>query len=227
MQLAGSPAPIDLISMDASLMQMTEVAYELRNSAPLLVASEESPPGEGYPYHKWLARLAANTGMSPRELGTVIAQEYVNWYGSPSHSYPVTQSLIDLSRVHNVAEATDDLAKALLPRLTSDANAIRNARQNAQSYAFSFYKDLVDYASLVNQTIPDPAISTAYNKLLNAMSSAVLFEAHAGSDMARSHGLSIYVPAPGEYPEYMPRYRNLSFIRDYPNWADFIEGQRQ
>jgi hypothetical protein len=225
--LAGSPEPINLIAMDASLMQMVEVAYELRNSAPLLVASEESPPGDGYPYDKWLIKLAANTGMSARELGTVIAQEYVNWYASPSHEYPVTQSLIDLSQIRGVAEATDDLAAAMLPHLATDADAIRNARQNAQSYAFSFYKDLQDYASLINQTIPDPAISAAYNKLKTAMSSAVLFEAHAGSDMARSHGLSLYVPAPGEYTEYMIRYKNLSFTKDFPNWAEVITGQKQ
>ena len=45
---AGAAQPIDAITFDASLMQMLEVAYELRNSARVMIGSEESPPGAGY-----------------------------------------------------------------------------------------------------------------------------------------------------------------------------------
>ncbi|MBI2843787.1 MAG: hypothetical protein HYX78_10340 [Armatimonadetes bacterium] len=219
--LASASPQIDLVAFDASLMQMTEVAYEMRNSATLLVGSEESPPGDGYVYDRWLAPLAASPGMSPRQLGTIIAQEYIKAY---TNQYPVTQSLVQLSNVAAVAEAADDLAAAIIPHASTSAAALRTARTSAQAYAFDYYKDLLDYAGLVNQLVPDLAVSAAYSKLQTALSSAVLYEAHTGSEVQRSHGLSIYVPAPSEY---LDRYEDIAFSRDYPNWARWLEAQKE
>jgi len=41
---------IDIVGMDACLMAMTEVAYQIKNHADILVASEENEPGDGWPY---------------------------------------------------------------------------------------------------------------------------------------------------------------------------------
>ena len=43
----------DVFVMDCSLMQMAEVAYQIRDKADWLVGSQESPPGSGYPYDKF------------------------------------------------------------------------------------------------------------------------------------------------------------------------------
>jgi len=221
--LSGIPEPIDLIAFDASLMQMLEVAYELRNSARLLVGSEESPPGDGYVYDRWLSKLAASPGMGAAELGMVIAQEYVNSYAG---RYPVTQSVVELSNISKVAKAADDFAAAVIPHAASKSAALRIARSSAQSYSSDYfnYKDLVDYASIVNQLIPDENISAAYRQLQSAMESAVIYEKHTGDSVARSHGLSIYVPPANDY---LSRYEMISFSRDYPNWANLIKAQRE
>lgn len=222
--LAGSPEPIDLIAMDASLMQMLEIAYELKDSAPLVVASEESPHGDGYPYDQWLGKLVTSPGMSARQLGQTIVDEYINHYSEPGHEYPSTESLIDLANIENVAQSADDLAAAILPHVNSDEAALVTARQNSQAYAFEYYKDLIDYAGMVHQLIPDPAITTAYNNLQVALNSAVIFERHTGSEVSRSHGLSIYMPE--DPTDYVDSYENLSFTQDYPNWAELIKAQR-
>lgn len=219
--LSGAVQQIDVVAFDASLMQMLEVAYELRSSAKILVGSEESPPGDGYVYDRWLAPLAASPGMGATQLGTVIAQEYVKAY---TNVYDVTQSVIELANLPAVAVAADDLALALIPQATTNAAALRSARQSAQSYAFDYYKDLIDYAGLVNQLVPDAAISAAYAKLQTALSSAVIYEAHTGSSVARSHGLSVYVPEPSEY---LSRYETIAFSRDYPNWAKWLKAQKE
>lgn len=219
--LAAASPQIDLVAFDASLMQMLEVAYEIRNNAVTLVGSEESPPGEGYVYDTWLSKLVASPGMNSRELGTIISQEFIKSY---TNQKDVTQSVIDLSKMTDVASAADGLAAAMLPHETSDAAALRTARRQSQAYAFDFYKDLVDYATLVNQLVPDAAISSAKSNLQTAMSSAVVFEAHTGATVDRSHGLSIYVPEPGDY---ITRYETLAFTKDYPKWAEFIKAQQQ
>lgn len=219
--LSSASPQIDIIAMDACMMQMLEVSYEIRNSAKFVVASEASPPGEGYVYDKWLAKLVASPSMSSRELGTVIAQEFVKAYVDQTD---VAESVLDLSKMSDVAQATDELVTAIIPHKSTDASPLRTARRNAQAYEFDFYKDLTDYAALVNQLVPDPAITSARAKLQSAMSSAVIFEAHTGSTMDRSHGLSVYVPEPGDY---ITRYETLSFSKDYPNWAEFIKAQQE
>jgi hypothetical protein len=83
---------------------------------------------------------------------------------------------------------------------------------------------LVDYAQIVNQLVPDAAITTARNRLQTALSSAVVFETHFGETESRSHGLSIYVPTPADY---ITRYETLSFTSDYPNWATWLKSQQQ
>ena len=41
---------VDLVGMDACLMTMLEVAYQIRDHAQILVGSEEVEPGDGWPY---------------------------------------------------------------------------------------------------------------------------------------------------------------------------------
>lgn len=218
--LAAANPLIDVLAMDASLMQMLEVAYEVKDSARYMVGSEESPPGEGYEYHRWLGRLVANPTMSPAELCNVLVQEYVTAY---TGRYSVTQSAVDLSKITGVAQAADSLARALIPFASSSAAALSSARDTAQSYAYVYYKDLVDYATRVSALLGSDEVFAARNELSNAMSAAVIAEAHTGASVAQSHGLSIYIPEPSTY---LVRYRDLAFARD-TQWDEFLKAQQR
>src|SRR6185503_11046291 len=61
---AAVKRPIDVLGFDACLMSMIEVAYQLRGLAGHIVASEEVEPGDGWPYDKVIADLAANPNAS-------------------------------------------------------------------------------------------------------------------------------------------------------------------
>src|SRR5205823_6865956 len=50
---------IAVIGMDACLMSMVEVAYQIRGAASVMVGSEQTEPGEGWPYDSILRALAA------------------------------------------------------------------------------------------------------------------------------------------------------------------------
>ena len=56
---------IDILGMDACLMSMVEVAYQMRDAVDYSVGSEESEPNEGWPYDRILKALAANPAMTP------------------------------------------------------------------------------------------------------------------------------------------------------------------
>ncbi|MBI2525262.1 MAG: hypothetical protein HYV93_04700 [Candidatus Rokubacteria bacterium] len=55
--------------MDACLMTMIEVAYQLRDHAQILMGSEEIEPGAGWPDAAILGDLAAKPTVGPEELG--------------------------------------------------------------------------------------------------------------------------------------------------------------
>jgi len=216
--LAAANPRIDLIAMDASLMQMAEVAYELRDSALYLVGSEESPPGEGYVYDRWLGRLAASPNMTPAALGKVIVDEFVDAY---TGSFSVTQSVVDLARIGDVAAAVDGLAGALIPLAAGKSAALASARSTAQQYAFVDYKDLLDFAERAASVLGDASVSSALIALQQAMTQAIVAEGHTGSSVAQSHGLSIYIPPPGSY---LTRYEELMFAKD-TRWDEFLKAQ--
>jgi len=101
---------IDIVGMDACLMAMTEVAYQIKDHADILVTSEESEPNDGWPYDTILAQLAANPTMSSTQLAIDIVDKYI--YSYPS--YDVTQSAIDLSYMNTLANQLSELAQYIM-----------------------------------------------------------------------------------------------------------------
>lgn len=213
---------MDVLLFDASLMQMLEVAYECRNVARYIVGSEESPPGEGYPYHRIFLALMDNSDIPPAEWAKDVVRQFVNFYQQyfPSY-YNITQSVVDTAKLEGVANALDNLAGTLIERRNLYVNALRNARENAQSYASYFeYKDLWHVAQLIKEYTGDGQIATRVDALHAALREAVLYEAHADSNRVRnSHGLSIYYPSAGDY---LGRYSNLALARA-TRWDEWLQ----
>lgn len=115
---SNTGASLDVIGFDACLMAMCEVAYEMRNLADVMVASEESEPGAGWPYNTILADLTANPSMNSAELGTVIVDRY---YASYSNNY--TQSAIDLNQMDNLAAVVGQFVSTMLSNWATDYDA--------------------------------------------------------------------------------------------------------
>lgn len=215
---------LDIVAMDASLMQMMEVAYEIRHRTGLIVGSQESPPGEGYPYHTWIGPLVADPSMSPRDLARLIVNQTVDTLGS---RYDLTQSALDTSQLGGLAQAIDSFAKALIPREAQYREALTRARNNAQRYgsgssAYATFKDLVDYADQVARETGDSILAQERDKVKAALNQALVAERHSGTSVANSHGLSIYVPPSTDWTSTRSRYRNLAFAQD-THWDEWID----
>jgi len=82
----------DILAMDACLMQMAEVGYQVKDYTDYIVASEETEPGDGYTYDTFLGPLAAKPSMSALELSKVTAQAYTAHYAQAGQG--ATQSSI-------------------------------------------------------------------------------------------------------------------------------------
>jgi hypothetical protein len=210
---------MDMVIFDASLMQMLEVAYEIRDMAQIMVGSEESPPGEGYVYDTFLADLAENPNMSAEDFGRQIVARTIEAYGRNSN---ITQSALHLNKIQTVAERLHDFANALRANIGNNRAAMVDARMKAQNYTYPENKDLWHYAQLIRDTTSTTAIRNAVTSLQTALSDAIFAEDN-GSLLPNSNGLAIYIPAP---TNYLSIYGNLALARSTV-WDEWLKEQPQ
>ena len=213
---------IDLVGMDACLMAMLEIAWQIRDHARVLVASEEIEPGTGWPYAAILRDLIARSAMGPAELATTIVRRYAASYRWPGHG--VTQSAIDLSCLDELVDAVDRLASVLLAALAGVHQAVAGARRRTLSFFHDHYVDLHHFASNLAQGSDLAAVRHACLDVMAIVTgrkakSPVITESHAGPRMGAARGLSIYFPPSGDPWAF---YQELDFAQR-TRWADFLE----
>ena len=222
----GKPFKLSVVGFDACLMGMVEVAYALRNVADYVVGSEETEPGEGWPYDAILGVVAAQVTTDPKTLATTIVEKYGASYGPGSG---VTQSAVDVSKLAGVVAAID----AFTGSATSEWDKLKTARANAQQYHVAGYEsfwgtDLWDYANRVHSGVSSSDIKTAASNLKAAIDAFVVAEFH-GSQRPGSHGTAIYFPktkaARDDDPEHTAytdanTYQPVDFVKDHQwdNW---------
>lgn len=112
--------PLDLIGFDACLMGMTEVAYEARHYASVMVASEHAEPSSGWPYDAILAQLAGTPEMDSAQLATIIVDSYQASHAPTSY----TMAAVDLSKIDSVVDRLKDLSQSLVVYAGTDSGAI-------------------------------------------------------------------------------------------------------
>ena len=209
---------IDIIGMDACLMNMAEVAYQMRDTADYSVGSEETEPSDGWPYDRILKALAAKPDMTPEELSKTIVSQYLASYKSTEN---VTQSAIRLAELKPLTVAVDGLAKALTKILTVAAarTALINARAQVQEYSrpYDDYCDLLDLCDLIDKGVNNAAVKTACAAVKQAAAAAIVASGCKGAAMADSHGISIYFPK----RKISPLYKTLDFTKQ-SKWDEFL-----
>jgi len=236
---------IDVISMDACLMSMIEVAYQLRECADYMVASESfihtHQTGNGI-FLNWrldriYSNLTANPDMDPSTLAMICVENFRTGKAfilPPSVVKPQAVDCIgaiDLSAIARVAEFVDNLSKHLMimkhlrffiPFIFLKTQKFSGAF-DFLGYTFYPYVDLYDFSKNVATMMPYPEIKELSGELMRSIERAVIAERHGKNivlgEHPRAHGLSIYFPY--RMINYDSGYENLDFSRD-TNWDEFI-----
>jgi len=210
---------LDLLGFDACLMNMIEIAYQLRTTVRFIVGSEQVEPGDGWPYDRVLSAIAARPGMSPREVGDTVVREYFASYAGES----VTQSLLDVDKTARCADAVDALAGALLAVLDDpvEYGALARAFNRALRFEIDDFADLGSLCEEIDAALLDDGVQRAAAAVIAAIdgrNGLVAAEAHAGRRNARARGVSIY--APRRRPS--TAYARLDFARQ-TKWNELLE----
>ncbi|MFN8607706.1 MAG: clostripain-related cysteine peptidase [Vulcanimicrobiota bacterium] len=198
----GSSHP-DLLVMDACEMGSVEVAYQLRDSAQFLVASEEIIGTMGLPHQDFLGHLVTNPKVTPRQL----AVDLVNLSGDDSANRvdkgkpQAAEQLaaIRLDRLEALAEAMHGLGRSLaasdIPRarLKEMIEETQHFNGDSKVKPDSDYRDISHFCELLAEE-PEPVASAAA-RVQKSLQAALLANHCQGEDVTEGNGLSVYLPA--------------------------------
>ena len=224
----------DILIIDCSLEGTAEVAFECRNVARVYVATEESPPGQGLAYDLWLTALKAS-GKNPCDLGNSIVSTFISQpaYVSDFFQSELTMSMTDLTALQNVISALDAFGIKLRAHRVDSAAIIASARDTSQTFDFSDYKDLYDFADHIRTSGAPAELKQSAMDLETAMVSSTtgsILASQHGNDRASTHGratgLTIHFPLPGQLES---EYATLAISQPgaAPNWGLFLQTQVQ
>ena len=226
---------IDIIGFDACLMGMVEIAYEIKDSAHIMIASENTEPFDGWPYNDFLAYLV-NHPLSPEDnISTAVVKDYITHYGSNGTE---TLSAINLDSIDYLCSAFDNLSKALLSdndSITLFKNSIvpnvQRLDENADN-SIESYDSYVDMIDMVRRIINDNGFSQFVRDNASVVNSifdnSTIIENKKGSGVPNAFGLSIWLPDNTAFSStyYQNKYRVLDFYKDF-KWYNFLQKLNQ
>ena len=223
---------VDVVATDACLMQMAEVAYELKDFAKYIVGSEETIPGKGYAYHKILRRLRLNARRGAESMGAMLTRTYGQ---SMLAEEGATLSSLDASQLPGLANLMDAFARAAMASGDEVKNALREARDEAYAYDESNFKDLARFMKAAEKKLEQGELKTLARRIHRHITRELvdarrrnLFaydrDAETGEkenyrlDLSnKSKGVSAYIPD----SSVSWKYSQLAFARD-TQWDEFL-----
>jgi KaiC/GvpD/RAD55 family RecA-like ATPase len=228
--LSGLPAIMDVVLIDACSMGMTEIAYQIKDCANVLVG----PQGIGYapaPYDDYLSTLTSNPSISPSAFARDVVTDYMEWcIDAPSDNVPnATMSATDLTKITSLTAAIDEFALKLKEREAPYHEQISLARNLTVGYQGPYadqtgnYIDLYHFAQLTHQYVIDKEIRNTADQVMTALSAGNTIIVEADKAHPNSHGLSIFFPDENEkYENFGSMYEETTFAQD-TTWKEFVK----
>lgn len=215
---------IDIVHYDSCSMALFEHAYEIRDYAHYLIASQYLA-WSVFAYRDYAAQVSiqdatmlsgldeviasVSAESTPRTLATQIAERYFNH--PQLTDKPRTIAVLDLGQVESVRQALDQLVILLKNEIASVQTPLKNIRQQVQTFDSRSpayvndpqdeYIDLYHWASLV-RSLPNVSISTAAQELMDKVRTQLVVLSrrasgqYAGSaiNLDQAYGVSLYYP---------------------------------
>lgn len=138
----------DFIGFDACLMGTIETAYMLEKYADYLIASEETEPGAGWGYTKWLDAISRNPSIATLELGRMIIDDFVS--GWEKIFEDCTLSIIELREIpYTYQMLCKYMADSTVVLENYGFKELSEARATAKAFGEGGYEqiDIIDYVN--------------------------------------------------------------------------------
>lgn len=151
---------LDCIGFDACFMGGMEIAYQVREYADYMIASEELEMARGWNYYSIISKLCAGN-VTPAQLGQEVVSSFEALYRGKTPF--CTQSCVDLSRMDEVVNNLNAVLQHLEPCLKNHGSAlgqaICKARKASLQFSAKFYIDLHSfYSQFLQHLLNEPGI---------------------------------------------------------------------
>ncbi|MCL5037877.1 MAG: clostripain-related cysteine peptidase [Chloroflexi bacterium] len=235
---------IDILGLDSCLMQQAETAYQFRDHAGYLLASEEVEYPLGMPEGNMAKRLQEELEkgeVTPADAAKILVDE-----AGKAKDAMKTISAIDLKQMNDIKDKTNTLAKELQKSSLSKTE-IEKIIKNTYNYCqvlpneklCTDYRDLSHFAKqLIAAEGAGDGLKSAAKELVESIGSAVVAEAHVDGEVGAAGGLSIYLPGNGMLEKYDRQDTGQSFINprniymetDWAKdtqWDEWVQGLKE
>ena len=211
--LKNAGQKFDFIGFDTCLMGTVENGLMLSQYADYMIASEESEPGVGWYYTRWLSSLGKNTSLSTVELGQQIVDDFVEVCNRQCRGQATTLSVVDLAELQatvpaqltSFSKATNELIQ------NKEYQTVSSARSRTREFAQSARIDQIDLIHFANNLGTKEA-----KKLAKALQGAIKYNRTGGS-ITNAYGLSIYFPYKqiGKVSQIVSTYQAIGMDEEY------------
>ena len=210
---------VDIYGSDACLMQMIEVANEMKESVDYFVGSQETEPGEGWPYETFMKAWTQKPMSTPAEVSISLSKEYLKAYSSGGvyGVQDITFGALDLSKLNQLNTSVAALVTHLKSFDAASIKKIKMAAASSQEFYTSDFKDLGDFLKRV-EALPIRTDKELLAQVKVSLSSLVLTSDNSKSFVAAT-GLSIWIP--GYKSSDMQRYSGLVFDK-ITGWSSLL-----
>ncbi|MCS6955962.1 MAG: clostripain-related cysteine peptidase [Candidatus Calescibacterium sp.] len=214
---------IDVLGWDACLMAMAEVGYELKDVAKYMVASEQLEGADGWPYGTIFSStlrdvlkvaqqmMLVNIDVEPKDFATMIVKASQNF----THSIK-TLSAVDLEKAQELANKTDELAKAILNNPDSFSK-IKDALRKTEKFYGSF-RDLGHFAKILQSIEVSDEIKQKAVELEKTLNEYVVKEFHTDAH-PNATGVSVEMPT---YYGTSSSYKQTDFAKN-TSWDEMLD----
>jgi hypothetical protein len=200
---------IDIYVSDACLMNMIEIAYEIRKTAGIMVGSENLEPGDGLNYTSFLSEIVAKPTMDAVEFSKVFVRTYVEHYQKIGTA--VCYSAIDLTKLEPIADAYKMWGGELALAEATTAKTYFSKLPSYRGFYYSDYKDIMNVLGGLQAQIP--ALGGALQFIINATKDAVIANQTYGTSLAHSTGLAQWFPSQSQFGASETKYRELQWAQ--------------
>ncbi|UCB47971.1 MAG: hypothetical protein JSW56_12515, partial [Deltaproteobacteria bacterium] len=217
----GPNNKVAILGFDACLMSMIEIAHHFRNQVEVVVGSQQTEPGDGWPYDRVLREM--KKAASRTDLAKRIVREYIKAYRKVG-IFNVTQSAIETAKTDRAIQALSHLGELLAENFDGTYADMKRIRLRLQSFEMADYVDLVHLAELVSKKIKNGPISDAAKAVFESSLSSILTSEKLGAAVKDANGISIWFPAyQSLYFNYRAKYLALECNRDHRGWIKFLD----
>ncbi len=216
---------LQILGFDACLMNMVEIVHHLAPKVNYLVGSQQTEPGDGWPYDQLLA-IAKDLPEAPVFAGSIV-EAYINSYKNIGVSN-VTQSAVKTSKCDYVIECLDKLGALLVKAMGNHRSSIRTVRTKAQTFAMADYVDIVHLCSLLYDKVSVQEVKDCTVEVIESVGYAVIKNGAWGRGVKHANGMSVWFPdSRSLYLSNRSKYLSLRCNQLSFGWTDFLDFYHQ